>query len=122
MRLAKYVLLGACLGAPLSAHAADIRVLCPELQEIPRLELGDRERAKMSIYLVSSGDMLDGYLIEVVLPADGRTVAKKVSDVYGELTFNALGPGVYKVYLRKPEDLTLKSSVRISEIRLEKEQ
>ena len=110
----------ALLAAPCAAE--EIRIVSTEVVETPVVDLEPKEKAIMTVYLMSAGDPLDGFTVELVRRPEGKVIAKKISDANGVLEFPALGPGNYRVYFKRPEAVALKSSTRIAEIRLEKEQ
>ena len=101
--------------------AEQIRVVSADVVETPTVELEPKEKAVLRVYLMSAGDPLDGFTLELVRRPEGKLVSRKTSDAHGVLEFPALGPGDYRIYFRRPEAVAQKSSTRVAEIRLEKE-
>ena len=90
-------------------------------EERKELELGEDQRAKISIYLASYGKRVDNYVVALAIK-DGefwREIDKKTSEADGIVHFWNVKPGDYLVDLRKTEEQLLSAAVNIGDFGLE---
>jgi len=104
-----------------SALADQVRAVCRELTETATLELEKGEKAKLTVYLKSSGDPVDGFTVQVfTFPMRKNPVplAEVKSNRHGIAEFRDLLPATYHFQL-KPGEKPL-FSTQIGDMRLTK--
>ena len=98
-----------------------ITVTCGTVVEDATLVLPPNKKAQLDVFLMSAGDPIDGYKVELMDVRNQKQVAIVPTPVDGLLRFRRLAPGAYRVYLRKSADQVGITSVRIGDLKLKEE-
>ena len=110
--------------APLPTAPAASRIFhvqTPGLSEEFEISLRAGRKGVIEVVLLSTGDPLEGYKIELYDVVQKKSLKIVDSTVDGLLRFRGLPPGKYRVYLRKDPVLHIASSVNIADLKLKEE-
>ena len=107
------------LGLPMISEAAEIKVSHQYSGDEYKLTLAKGERADVTVYLASFGDLVDDYPISLMNRARTRLIATKKTDIHGIARFTKVRPGSYFVVLRLSKKAWNQYPVRIGDVRLE---
>lgn len=102
---------------PILASAETVKLSTPETYDIFNWEVGPNGKGTITVYLQSSGDALDGYIVELVDLTHNRSLGTKTSDPTGEISYSSVKAGSYRVYLRRTPKQARSSSVKIGDFR-----
>lgn len=103
-----------------SAAAGSIEVNSPGSYETRKLNLKADQKADLTVYINSAGEMLDGFRVILVRDADRKLLGMLQSDIYGVVTFENIPEGKYTIVLKKTRRERRLSSVGITDWRLVK--
>lgn len=91
------------------AAAEEVKAFCRELYDTATIDLEPGEKADLTVYLKSSGDPVDGFILQLFklpLKAGVSPIQELKSDRYGIVVFKGLTPGAYHFQF-KPSDKPL---------------
>lgn len=105
------------LAMPIVAIGENVKLSTPETYDVFNWEVGPNGKGTITVYLQSSGDALDGYIVELVDLTHNRSLGTKTSDPSGEISYSSIKAGSYRVYLRRTPKQARASSVKIGDFR-----
>lgn len=120
MRHALFLLIAFSLAIP-NAGADTIEISGTGLSDVYTKEIESGKKASIKIFLKSSGDPLDGYIIQLFKTSGAAPVLllEKKTDGSGIVTVNGVVPSRYLVALKRGDKSLL--SVQLGDIRILKE-
>ncbi len=121
MRSGLAIVIFSLLFLPFTALADKIEIAGLGLSDVYSKEIGAGRKATVKVFLMSAGDPMEGYIVQLFSSAGQAPVllAEKETDGFGMITFNGVTPSKYLVVLKRGGKPHL--SVSLGDIRIFKE-